>query len=505
MTQESAWEEIKIMSFNAENEYKSIPKEKFNFVNKGARLTDTTLQTKPTGYFKDAMSRFVKNKGSVVCFVIIVLLILYALLAPIFSPYTVSSRDSFYAYAAPRNNLFAKTGFWDGTRKMEISRATYEYLSAIPGAIKKFYGTKDHLVANRPVTYYYVKVDSYEKVGWVKLLLSKEEYDEARAWESKEGVKLFYPVIDSSKIKNSAYANDMNAWFLTDDRGIPQKNAAGELQNIFLKDASSQDGYAYYQTRMNGNQYECRILYKEWYRYKNGRYASFLFGAETSGYDIFTRLAYGARLSLVLSICVAAINLFLGVVIGALEGYYGGRFDLIFERIKDILYDVPEMLIFALFQLYLATKVGPIPSMFFAFIFYGWIGTSSTVRAQFYRFKGQDYVNASRTLGAKDSRLIFRHILPNAVGFIITASVLSIPSVIFSEANLTYLGIVNLEGDKITSVGTMLNAARSTLQSYPHCIFFPAAFISILLICFNEFGNGLRDAFNPSLRGAEND
>ena len=158
-----------------------------------------------------------------------------------------------------------------------------------------------------------------------------------------------------------------------------------------------------------------------------------------------------------------------------------------------------------LFQLYLAKKLGPIAALFFAFIFYGWIGISSTVRAQFYRFKGQDYVNASRTLGASDARLIFRHILPNAIGFIITVSILSIPGVIFSEASLTYLGIVNLDSDKITSVGAMLNGATNALSTYPHTVFFPAAFISILLVCFNEFGNGLRDAFNPSLRGAENE
>ena len=297
----------------------------------------------------------------------------------------------------------------------------------------------------------------------------------------------------------------MNAWFLTDAKGLAKTSVSGTFQDIYLKDPTSADGNAYYITRMNGTQYETRVIYKEWYKYQNGRYASFLFGADSAGYDIFVRLAGGARLSLLLSLAVASINLFLGIIIGSIEGYYGGTTDLIVERIKDILYDIPYMVIMAFFQLFFAKRLGPIFSMFFAFIFFGWISTSSTVRAQFYRFKGMDYINASRTLGAKDSRLIFKHILPNAIGFIITTSVLTIPSVIFSEANLTYLGIVNLEGDKITSVGTMLNSAQSVLSTYPHCVFFPAAFISILLICFNEFGNGLRDAFNPSLRGAEDE
>jgi oligopeptide transport system permease protein len=190
-------------------------------------------------------------------------------------------------------------------------------------------------------------------------------------------------------------------------------------------------------------------------------------------------------------------------VVGALEGYYGGWFDLLFERVKDILWEIPTVVFMSLFQIYFAKKLGPVVALFFCFIAFGWISTSSTVRAQFYRFKGQEYVLAARTLGAKDKRLIFRHILPNAAGFIITTSVLSIPGVIFSEANMTYLGIVNLQSTSLTSVGTMLNNGQDALATYPHCIFFPAAFISILLISFNIFGNGLRDAFNPSLRGAD--
>ena len=110
---------------------------------------------------------------------------------------------------------------------------------------------------------------------------------------------------------------------------------------------------------------------------------------------------------------------------------------------------------------------------------------------------------AARTLGAKDRRLIFRHILPNASGFIITVSVLSIPGIIFSEASYSYLGIVNLNSPSMTSIGTMLENGQTTLSTFPHCVFFPAVFLSLLLICFNIFGNGLRDAFNPSLRGSE--
>ncbi|MBR1911241.1 MAG: ABC transporter permease [Treponema sp.] len=482
-----------------------IPLEKFAFVQQDQILKEQHFQTKPTGYLKDALTRFVTNRGSVICFFIILVLFLYAFIAPVFSPYKITDKDAYYAYATPKNNLFAPLGFWDGCKTIEVNMQTYQYFSNIPGAIKKFYGEKQHLVANRPQTWYKIKIDTYEKTGWVSMLLTKDEYDEARAYEQKTGRTLFYPVINQDEVSNPAYKNDPNAWFATDQRGFAQKKADGTVQDIFLKSTETEDGNAYYVLRMNGEQYETRILYKEWYYYTHGHDAHFLFGTDTSGYDIFTRLAHGARLSLVLSLVVSAINLGIGIIIGALEGYYGGTFDLLFERVKDIVYEVPTQVTMVLFQLYLAKKTGPIAALFFAFIFYGWIGVSSTVRAQFYRFKGQDYINASRTLGAKDARLIFRHILPNAIGFIITVSVLTIPGVIFSEASLSYLGIVDLDSDTLTSVGTMLNAAKDTLSTYPHALFFPAAFISILLVCFNEFGNGLRDAFNPSLRGADHD
>ena len=192
-----------------------------------------------------------------------------------------------------------------------------------------------------------------------------------------------------------------------------------------------------------------------------------------------------------------------GAIYGAIEGYYGGAVDLVMERVSDVLSGVPFMVVTTLFQLHLAKKVGVVPSLLFAFILTGWIGMASTVRMQFYRFKGQEYILAARTLGASDARLMFKHIFPNSLGTIITSSVLVIPGVIFSESSLTYLGIVNLDSSTMTSVGTMLANGRQFLASYPHIIFFPAIFISLLEISFNLFGNGLRDAFNPALRGSD--
>ena len=111
--------------------------------------------------------------------------------------------------------------------------------------------------------------------------------------------------------------------------------------------------------------------------------------------------------------------------------------------------------------------------------------------------------NAARTLGASDARIMFKHIFPNALGTLVTSCVLVIPGVIFSESSLSYLGIINLGTSKITSVGTLLSSGQGYLTTFPHIILFPALFVSLLMISFNLFGNGLRDAFNPSLRGTE--
>ena len=138
-----------------------------------------------------------------------------------------------------------------------------------------------------------------------------------------------------------------------------------------------------------------------------------------------------------------------------------------------------------------------------AFCVTGWISTASLVRTQFYRFKNQEYVMAAHTLGARDSRIIWKHIYPNTLGTIITSSALAIPSVIYQESNLSYLGIVKLGSSKVTSLGTLLSDSSGIWTNYPHLMILPALTISLLMICFNLFGNGLRDAFNPALRGTE--
>lgn len=266
--------------------------------------------------------------------------------------------------------------------------------------------------------------------------------------------------------------------------------------------------------RKNQTGYEVRVNYYEYYRYyhsyvlKDGiEKPLFLFGSSDFGHDIFTQLAGGARFSFLFAIAVSVVNMLVGTIYGAIEGYYGGAADIIMERICDILGSVPTMIVITLLKMHMRGTAmqqnGHLLILFITYFATGWMGMAGRVRMQFYRFKNQEYVLAARTLGARDRRIMFKHIFPNSLGTIVTGSVLVIPGMIFSESSLSYLGIINLSTGNLTSVGTLLAKADPYLADYPYMMVFPAVFISLLMLSFNLFGNGLRDAFNPSLRGAE--
>ena len=221
----------------------------------------------------------------------------------------------------------------------------------------------------------------------------------------------------------------------------------------------------------------------------------YYFGTDANGNDYFKILFSGLNTSLLLGFLVALINVSIGMVWGALSGYYGGWIDITMERFTEILGGVPWIVLMTLTILLLGSNFG---TFLLALTLTGWIGTASLTRSQFYRYKRREYVLASRTLGAKDGRLIFRHILPNSIGPLVTSSVLIIPGVIFAEASISYLGL-GLTG--LPSLGVALSRGQQYLQTSPHLTIFGALIISLLLISFNLFGNGLRDAFNPSLKG----
>ena len=235
-------------------------------------------------------------------------------------------------------------------------------------------------------------------------------------------------------------------------------------------------------------------------RYKLLGYTSmprFLLGTDSYGKDMLKVVFVGLRNSLLLGLCVTVVCFIFGLCWGAICGYYGGNIDLILERFTDFLSGVPWIVIMTLCVLNLGSNFGV---FLLAMCMTGWIGTAARTRTQFYRFRDREYTLASRTLGASSPRLIFKHILPNAMGTIVTSSILMIPSVIFSEATISYLGLGFRD---MTSLGVTLSDNQQYLSTYPYLIIFPSAIMALIMISFNLFGNGLRDALNPSLKGSD--
>lgn len=223
--------------------------------------------------------------------------------------------------------------------------------------------------------------------------------------------------------------------------------------------------------------------------------SQFWFGSDELGRDIFTRVWWGARISLFVGCSAALIDLILGVVYGSIAGLWGGKLDELMMRITDIIYSIPYLLVVIL----LTVMLGPgLFTIIIALTMTGWIPMARIARGQMIQLKQLDYAGAAVALGASQWRLLFRHLLPNAMGPIITTMTFTVPTAIFAEAFLSFLGL-GVQAP-IASWGTMASDGLSALRYYPWRLFFPAFFISLTMLCFNLVGDGIRDAFDPRLK-----
>ncbi|MDD7311055.1 MAG: ABC transporter permease [Clostridia bacterium] len=369
-----------------------LPESDFQMI-QSEEIHDEKFQTKPIGFFKDAMIRLSKSAVAVTSFTIIVIIILSSLIVPNITGYGYREQNIAAKDLPPRIPLLEDIGIADGTRvlknrKKEALSDPKRYPEGSVLEIVREFEAKGVAMVD-------VKVDAYVYAG-----VSADEYH----------------------------------WF----------------------------------------------------------------GTDYLGRDLCTRLFKGARVSLLIAFVSVVTNVIIGVIYGAISGYYGGKVDIVMTHFAEVLDGLPYVVVTILFMLLLGAGI---TSLILAMCVTGWIGTSRLIRAQFFRFKEREYVLAARTLGVGDIALIFRHILPNCVGPLITRAMIAIPGAIFSESFLAYIGLGIAPPEP--SIGILLSDGQNVLLQYPYQTFFPAVLISLLMIAFNMFANGLRDALDPTKRGEE--
>ena len=239
------------------------------------------------------------------------------------------------------------------------------------------------------------------------------------------------------------------------------------------------------------------------------------FGTDTLGRDLLVRCMIGARISLLIGIVSATLVVIIGIVYGSVSGYFGGMLDNIMMRIVDIISAVPTLLVVVLLSVVLKAPMDRLflqneslraigllgPGLFSIFIVISllyWTNMARMTRGQILALKGQEFITAARALGTPHRRIIFKHLIPNAMGAIIVSAMVQIPNAIFVEAFLSFLGLG--VSAPMVSLGSLTSNAVSGVYSYPYQLLFPAALISVIILCFNLAGDGLRDALDPRMK-----
>lgn len=414
----------------------------------GEEKADFIRQRKSVSYWADAWRRLRKNTVAMVAMAVLVVIILFAFLGPVLMPYGYEQ-------------------FNKGAENLHPWHYTLEDQARVASELEAHSGSAN-------------------------VLSPEEAIAKAEAEAAAEGRTL--SPVEKAKIRGQAKAAAESA------------NESGEVlteeqvrNNLGIK--AKLGGYSNAELQ--------RIADGE-------NVFPHLFGTDKFGRDIMVRVMVGTRVSMLVGVFSALLVLIIGAAYGSISGYFGGVVDVVMQRIVEIIYSVPEVLVILLLSAMLkdplqkfmsqggalgglATVLGPnLISMFAAFAMLYWVSMSRIIRGQVLQVKQQEYVTAARALGASSGRIIKRHLLPNCIGQLVVTTCLQIPSAIFLESFLSFLGVG--VSAPMTSLGSMASEALMGMYSFPYRLIFPAIILSVMILSFNLFGDGLRDALDPRLK-----
>jgi oligopeptide transport system permease protein len=419
------------------DDYKKISPDMWENLDKSQKDAEK-VSRKSLTYWQDAARRLKQNKVAVVSLIVILMVVLMAIFVPLFWPIQYSNQVLDFSNIPPNLEVY------------EVTDGNYIYITKAYKAIEV----------------------------------------------SKDGELLQMSEIKKDDQNNRMYIYEFDGKELIVDYSLylQAKKEYLALEKKAKKDPSINLEEAQFNLD-NAKKVEIRFEGKEILPSKTIRNKTYVFGTDYLGRDMFIRVVYGGRISLIVGFVAAFLNFIIGVLYGGISGYFGGRVDNIMMRIVDIIGSIPTLLYVILLMVIMQPGLGTI---IVALSITHWLGMARIVRGQVLSLKEQEFVLAAKTLGASTKRIMLKHLIPNIMGPVMVSVTMQVPQAIFTEAFLSFVGL-GISAPK-ASWGALCNDALAGLFTYPYQLFYPALAISITILAFNLFGDGLRDALDPKQR-----